>query len=388
MATVFQAYQPKLERYVALKILNHLGAENQAFLAGFRQEAKAIASLRHPNILTIYDYGEEDGQAYIAMEYVAQGAVSDYLAGKPMSWPEAALLIIPIAQALAYAHAQGIIHCDVKPANILLPRQEWPLLADFGLSKLRSVGGNSSNAPGLMSGTPAYAAPEQVVGREVDRRSDIYSLALVLYEMLTGRVPFAANTPAASMIIRLQEAPAPPSMFNHRIAPPLERAILQALAREADKRFPDMDAFIEALMAVPNTPIPTHNPPPSTAAYTSHTNVLPEQPPQTVIPHLIVTGTEAILLLPEQNNVVLGRIDPRSPRQPDIDLVPHGGVEAGVSRLHARLLQTKVGWLLEDLESTNGTSLNMAPVEPGHALRLHSGDVIRCGRLMLVFFEK
>ena len=132
-SVVYRASQPKLERWVAIKVLLDQRGNDGVFLQHFREEARAIAALRHPNILAVFDYGEEDGRPYLVMEYVPGGTLKDRIKNSPLSWPEASRFILPIADALAYAHAHDIVHCDVKPGNILLPRPDWPLLADFGL---------------------------------------------------------------------------------------------------------------------------------------------------------------------------------------------------------------------------------------------------------------
>lgn len=248
MAVIYRAYQPQLERWVAVKILRVSEADDRAeFLQRFRQEARAIAALRHPNILTIYDYGEARSTAYIAMEYVPGGSLKARLAGRPIPRPEVARWIIPVGQALAHAHTHGIIHRDVKPANILLARPDWPLLADFGLVKM--VGRPEGiTRPGVSIGTPAYLSPEQVMGETVDPRSDIYSLGVTLYELLTGQLPFQAATPPEAMLRRVQEPPIPPRPFCPSLSPMLEAVILRALARDPADRYP--------------TPLPTSREPP------------------------------------------------------------------------------------------------------------------------------
>jgi hypothetical protein len=173
--------------------------------------------------------------------------------------------------------------------------------------------------------------------------------------------------------------------FNDQIEPELEEAIKKALAREPEQRYPDMEAMVNALNSLATDIIIPTIPPPEMGKIGSTTSL--KDHPAMMGPHLIVTGTETVLPLPLQKEVVLGRNDPRATRQPEIDLGPHGAAEAGVSRFHARLRYTAVGWLLEDLNSTNGTSLNMSRVRAGEQHMLQSGDVIRCGRLMLVFYE-
>jgi serine/threonine protein kinase len=385
MAIVYRAYQPQLERWVAIKILQSTGAGDEEFLARFRREARAIAALRHPNILTIYDYGEEKGIAYIVMEYVPDGTLKARLTGQPMDWPDVATLTIPLARALAYAHSQGIVHRDVKPANVLLPRPDWPLLADFGLVKL--VGHQRGiTRPGMSIGTPAYLSPEQASGEEIDHRSDVYGVGIILYELLTGSLPFEAKSPIDMMIRRLQGPPTPPSCLNPHITPQMEAVILRALARDPEARHPTMEALVNDLSRLPGAtgrPISTS----LAAAPASATARLGTLAPMAG-PRLVITGTGATLRLPQQGEVLIGRADPRITPQPDVDLGPHGGSQAGVSRRHVRLLYCAEGWLLEDLQSTNGTFVNGTPVQPGQPLHVCTGDVIRCAQLTLVFYEE
>jgi len=386
MAVVCRAYQPQLERWVAIKILQATEARGQEFLARFRREARAIAALRHPNILTIYDYGEERGIAYIVMEYVPGGTLKTHLTGQPMEWPDVATLVIPMGRALAYAHSQGIVHRDVKPANILLPRPKWPLLADFGLVKL--VGHQRGiTRPGVSIGTPAYFSPEQAAGDEVDHRSDIYGLGIVLYELLTGRLPFEDDSPFEMMLRRLREPPVPPRRLNPRITPQLEAVILQALARDPAARHPTMEALVNDLSRVPGATGRPLAPPSQAAAPASATARLGALSP-TAGPRLVVTGTGATLILPHQGKALIGRAGAHVTPQPDVDLGPHGGSQAGVSRRHAQLLYGPDGWLLDDLNSTNGTFLNSMPVLPGQPVRVCTGDIIRCGQLTLLFYEE
>jgi len=382
-ATVYRAHQPQLERWVAVKILQE-EAGGKEFLARFRREAKAIAALRHPNILTIYDYGEEGGIAYIVMEYVAGGTLESQLTGQPMDWPDVATLVLPVGRALAYAHSQGIVHRDVKPANILLPRPDWPLLADFGLVKLlgRKQG---ITQPGISIGTPAYFAPEQAGGGEVDHRSDIYGLAVVLYELLTGSLPFEADSPVEMMIRRMHEPPRPPRSLNPRVTPQLETVIMRALARDPDARHSTMKAFVNDLARLPGATGRPSMATPATAIPRGATARL-GGPGFATGPRLVVMGTGATIPLPSKGEVLIGRSDPHV-APPDVDLGPYGGGQAGVSRNHARLLRRPEGWLLDDLQSTNGTFVNGVPVKPGQPVRVRHDDVILCGQFSLVFCE-
>jgi serine/threonine protein kinase len=386
MAVVCRAYQAQLERWVAIKIM-HTEAGSQEFLARFRREAKAIAALRHPNVLTIYDYGEEKGVAYIVMEYVPGGSLKMHLTTQPMEWPDAATLIIPVGKALAYAHSQGIVHRDVKPANILLARPDWPLLADFGLVKMLDRP-RGITQPGTSLGTPTYFSPEQAAGDEVDHRSDIYGLALVLYRMVTGKLPFDTTSPIDAMLSRLRDDPVPARKANPQISRKLNNVIMHALAREPKHRYASMEEMVDALAQLPGatgrttaTPVPEDSPGGSTTA----------RLPEVILeagPRLVVTGTGAILAIPSLDEVVVGRADPHATLMPDIDLGEHGGSLAGVSRTHARLVRCPEGWLLEDLNSTNGTFVNQTRLSPGQQVRIHDGDAIRCGQLHLVFHQE
>ncbi|MBN1179012.1 MAG: protein kinase [Anaerolineae bacterium] len=385
VAVVCRAQQPQLGRWVAIKILQAAGTGDEEFLARFRREARAIAALRHPNILTVYDYGEEEGLAYIVMEYVAGGTLKAELTGEPMPWPDAATLIIPIGRALAYAHSQGIIHRDVKPANVLMARPDWPLLADFGLVKVLGHQ-RGITRPGTSVGTPAYFSPEQAAGAEVDHRTDVYSLALILYELLTGRAPFDATSPIEMMLCRLQQPPIPPRDANPRITPRLEAIILRALARTPEARYGTMEGFVNDLESLPGATGRGPAGPLEGAAAPSVTARL-DASIVSIGPRLVVMGTGATLLLPSQDQVLVGRSDPLVAPAPDVDLGPYGGGQAGVSRRHARFLRGPKNWMLEDLQSTNGTFINEVCLQPGRPAPVRHGDRVRFGQLALMFYE-
>jgi eukaryotic-like serine/threonine-protein kinase len=384
MARVYRAYQPQLERRVAIKTLRVDHNDAVTFLERFRREAKAIAALRHPNILTIYDYGEEEGTAYIVMEYIAAGCLSHVMTGQPRPWAEVAVFILPICQALAYAHSKGIIHCDVKPGNILLATPDWPILADFGLFQLLH-GRDEYLNPGTFAGTPAYVSPEQIMGQALSQSSDIYSLGLVLYELTTGHPPFQ-GVAGSMMMQRLHTTPPMPSLFNYQMTPELEAIILRALARKPEDRQPDMEDLLANLLQIPGAQLnqnfltPTFGDSGSTKSLSNKT-LVPG-------PHLVVMGTGTQLYLGGKQSAVIGRSDPRQQEALDLDLSSCGGVEAGVSRRHARLRQTAAGWILEDLNSTNGTLVNARRIDPGAPQLLSHGDIVRCGLLTLLFQEE
>jgi serine/threonine protein kinase len=245
MASVYKAFEPALDRHVAIKILPQFFAQDPEFIERFRREAKAVANLSHPNIVPIYSYGEEGNHTYIAMQYVEGGTLKQSR-GEVYRPDDALRLSLPIVKALAYAHQRGIVHRDIKPSNVLMSEGQRPLLADFGLAKMVEASVQLTGT-GVGMGTPAYMSPEQGEGKHVDRRTDIYSLGIMLYEMLTGDVPFRADTPMA-VVIKHMTAPMPiPRSVNPNIPEVLERIILKATAKNPHDRYQSADEMAVAL---------------------------------------------------------------------------------------------------------------------------------------------
>ena len=213
MATVFKAYQPALERMVAVKVLPEFLAEDPQFRERFRREAVAIAKLRHPNILAVYDHGEFDGQPYIVTEFVEGGTFAAEL-GRPIGILRATEVLEPIASALDYAHRRGVLHRDVKPSNILITKDGAPVLGDFGLARMMATNERLTRLDTVV-GTPEYMSPEQCAGTETGPASDQYALGVVAYEALTGHPPYHAETPAAVMLAQIQ-APLPAAAHRQR----------------------------------------------------------------------------------------------------------------------------------------------------------------------------
>lgn len=385
LSAVYRAYQSSLERWVAVKVLDpaYVG-QDERFIARFRREARAIAALRHPNILIVYDCGEQNGLEYIAMEYVAGGALTKRLTGEPFPWKQAVGLAIGIGQALAFAHSRGIIHRDVKPGNVLLPTEEWPLLADFGLAKLQHLGGSGTN-PGKPMGTPAYISPEQALGGEVDHRTDIYALGVMLFEMVTGQVPFQATKTFDMLLKHISEPPPSPRTLVPEIPEALEHIILRALAKEPDERYQDMGDMVADMEALGPFSAATR---PSEAAEerpTRFTAELRELRPLLRGPHFIIVNSGVPVPIPSQDEVVIGRSDPATNTLVDVDLTSLGGIAGGVSRQHARLMFVQNTWTIEDLDSTNGTRLNGVPLRPYEPQPLHDGDQVQLGQMVLTF---
>jgi hypothetical protein len=236
MATVFLAYQASVDREIALKVLPRQMAADANFLGRFEQEARLIAHLQHPHILPVFDYGESDGYTYIAMPYIRNGTLADQLKGRPWSLKRVEKITQQLAGALDYAHAQGLVHRDIKPSNVLIDDSGNYLLTDFGIAKLYESSSQFTRTGGIF-GTPAYMSTEQGLGEPLDRRSDIYSLGIVLYELLTGRVPFSAETPIATVFKHINDPLPPPREFNITLPKGVEHVIYKALAKSPGDRF-------------------------------------------------------------------------------------------------------------------------------------------------------
>ena len=249
MATVYRAYQTSLNRYVAIKILSPMLAADQALRERFVREARAVAQLRHPHILSVHDFGEDEetGVLYIVMEY-ADGGSLDQLIGDPMSVEEVIGYLAGIANALDYAHARGIVHRDVKPQNILLNEQTHCMLSDFGIARVMSASTHLTQT-GMGVGTPAYMSPEQARGEEVDGRSDQYSFAVMVYKMLSGRLPFSGTTPYLIVNQHISDPPPPLSGMDEPLATRLNMVLFRALSKDPDLRFGTVSEFVEALGA-------------------------------------------------------------------------------------------------------------------------------------------
>jgi serine/threonine protein kinase len=246
MAGVWRAIDEVLARTVAVKTLREDLAGRKKFRDRFHHEAVSAARLNHPAIVRIFDTGVDDGIAYIVMEFVESRTLAELIAERgPMDAAEAIAMLLPVLDALAYAHGEGIVHRDIKPANILVGDGNRVKVADFGLAK--AISGEDLTTTGKVLGTVRYLSPEQVRGDEVDARSDLYSLGVVLYELVTGRVPFQAETDIATAMMRLTVDPVPPRSVVPGLPRPVEAAILRAMARAPEDRFPTAESVRGAL---------------------------------------------------------------------------------------------------------------------------------------------
>ena len=249
MASVYKAYQPAVDRYVALKILPSHLAQDPEFLARFKQEARVLAKLQHPHILPVHDFGEADGFTFIVMPFIKTGTLAAALRGQPLPFDQIKRVITQVGDALDCAHTQGLVHRDVKPSNILLDERGNCLLADFGIAKILE-GADKLTATGGLVGTPKYMSPEQGMGNPLDGRSDVYSLGVVLYEMATGQVPFRAETPMAVVVKHIRDPLPVPRQVNPEIPEPLQRMIFSAMHKEPSERFASAGQMVAAMTSL------------------------------------------------------------------------------------------------------------------------------------------
>ncbi len=257
MATVYKAYHAALDRYVAIKVLHQAFLEDPTFLARFQREARVVARLDHPNIIPIYDFAQQDGLPYLVMKYIEGETLKARLERGPLSQDEMLQVVDAVGSALQYAHAQGILHRDIKPSNVLLTQEGGIYLADFGLARI-AQSSEMSLTSDRMVGTPQYISPEQALSKaDLDARTDIYSFGVMLYEIAVGRVPFNADTPFAVIHDHIYSPLPPPRQVNPKVALPVERVLLKALAKDPQDRFENAASMVRAVhVAVQGLPVP------------------------------------------------------------------------------------------------------------------------------------
>ena len=257
MAEVYKGYQENLDRFVAIKLMHAFLVSDQDFLNRFQREARAMAALNHPNIVGVYDFDVyDDNSYYLVMEYIQGGTLKERLEklarnGEGMPLADVVKMIAEIADALAYAHRREMVHRDIKPANIMLSEDTGrAVLTDFGIVKLLGNQAMAYTATGALIGTPAYMSPEQALGQSGDHRVDIYSLGVMLFQMVTGSLPFDADTPLAVVMQHVNKPTPQPDSINPDIPWGLQEVILRAMAKSPDDRFKSAGEMAAALRAV------------------------------------------------------------------------------------------------------------------------------------------
>jgi serine/threonine protein kinase len=249
MGVVYQAHDPQIDRMVALKVLRPDRVVSQDFVLRFLREAKAIGRISHPNIVTVYDVGQDRGTIYIAMEYLEGRPLNEAIKGRTLPPEEAVRMCSEVAEALGYAHGKGIIHRDIKPSNIILTPDQRTKLTDFGIARIEDPDAAQQTQAGDILGTPVYMAPEQVMGQRADARTDLYALGVILYEMVVGKRPFGGGNIAAIFRSITHEPPEDPmkaGAFHHR---ELADLILKSLSKDASCRFQTGQEMAAALKA-------------------------------------------------------------------------------------------------------------------------------------------
>lgn len=268
MSSVYMAYQPSMDRVVALKVLPPEFLHDSTFLARFQNEARMVAKLEHINILPVYDVGEDRGIPYIVMRYLSGGTVSDLLADHLPDNETIARILEQVASALDYAHARGIIHRDIKPSNVLLDSSGNAYLADFGIARM--VAEASGLTGSRVIGTPSYVAPEQVKkGQVITESVDTYALGVLAYEMLAGEPPYRDDDPTKTLMAHVMEPVPSVRDIDPNVSPEIDRAIQKALAKRAEDRYPSATAFAQAFRAAIN----------GTGEATDPRSIPPMQPP-------------------------------------------------------------------------------------------------------------
>src|SRR2546429_660927 len=252
MARVYKAHQENLDREVAVKVLPPWFAADRNFVERFNLEARLVARLSHPNIVTVHDANEYHGHLYIVMQLVDGGTLKQRLdqlqaLSKTMEIAEASRIFTQLASALSYAHDNGIIHRDIKPVNVLMDRSGRPILSDFGIAKVLASTKDQLTRPGAGVGTPEYMSPEQCIGGAVDGRADIYALGVMLFEALSGRTPFLGESYPALAHSHVYELPPRPSLINALIPPAVEDVIATALKKNPQHRYQKANDMAKAL---------------------------------------------------------------------------------------------------------------------------------------------
>ncbi len=309
MGAVYKAYQPSLGRYVAIKVLPPQTAGDPSFSERFAQEARAVGKLRHPNIVTAFDFTQQDDVAYLVSDYIDGGTLADQL-GTPLPLEYAMGILGPIAAALDYAHARGIVHRDIKPQNVLMTREGTPVLTDFGLAKIVGPGSGMTQAGSLM-GTADYMAPELAGGAEAaGPAADQYALGIIAYQMLVGRHPFPSDNPLSALMAHVNKPVPLPSQLGVVLPPGVEAALIRALAKKPEERFARSGDFVRGLAGSQYSVPPTS---PAATAFAAPA-ISPSQPP--IVPTIPPETAVSPFVSPSDLVSPVARVMPPPPPAP------------------------------------------------------------------------
>jgi len=363
MAAVYKAYHASLDRHVAIKIMDAAMSGEPDFIERFRREARVIARLDNPHIVPVYDFNEYNGQPYLVLKYIDGQTLGQRIKSAPLSALEIMEIVTAVGEALQYAHKQGILHRDIKPSNVLIAKDGYVYLTDFGLARIME--GNSSLTGDAIVGTPHYISPEQALNTAaIDERTDIYSFGVMIYEMITGRVPFDADTAFAVIEDHIYAPPPPPTSVNPRLPQEIDDILLKALAKNSSERYEKVADLVRAFKHA-------WMPQPDPKAISSSTlDSIPAAP-------LLLTENGASFPLISDKSVI-GRNSSTKNILNDIDLTRYDTKKI-ISRRHAMIERKGNQFLLYDLNSRNGTFVNGKRISPREPYVLKAGDTVEFG---------
>jgi serine/threonine protein kinase len=362
MATVYKAYHPALDRYVAIKAMDASLGQERDFIERFRREARVIGKLDNSHIVPVHDFDEHNGQPYIVLKFIDGQTLRDRMLASPLSELEILRVVSAVGDGLQYAHNRGVLHRDIKPSNVLVANDGKVYLTDFGLARIVE---NASTLTGdMILGTPHYISPEQAINSErLDERTDIYSFGVMLYEMVTGCLPFTADTVFSIINDHIHEPPPLPSSIKPDLSQDVEGVILKALAKNPGDRYAKVadlvNAFKEAWLP-----------------HAGHSDTSSTTTESLGIASLLAENGKSFALA--EGTVILGRNGSSLNIRNDIDLTSLDTKKIA-SRRHATIQRKDNEFMLHDLDSRNGTFVNGARLSSAQPHKLTSGDVIEFG---------
>ncbi|MEP7358409.1 MAG: FHA domain-containing serine/threonine-protein kinase, partial [Anaerolineales bacterium] len=372
--------------HVTLKVLKTPMSADPSLRVRFQHEARQVARLDHPNIVPVHDFAELNGTLYVVMKFVEGETLKRRLSQGSISVTECARMVGGVAAALQHAHERGVIHCDLKPSNILLATDGSVFLTDFGVARLATID--------LGQGSPAYMSPEQASDTpDLDGRSDQYALGVILFEALTGVRPFAAEDARGLMQQHLRAAPPRPGALNPRLSAMVDEVVLRALAKDPAQRFPSISSMAVAFQRAAAPPRPPTAPLRRSGNLDDlglPAELLPPPMPARASPTGGAASSATVMLMMPGGQIfqltgktlyILGRSDPGKDFLPDVDLAKWQGMELGVSRRHGQLHFDKDRLFYTDLKSANGSRINGAGLYAEIPVALDDGDEICLGKM-------
>lgn len=330
MATVYLAKQQSMNRQVAIKVLPKHFVKDDTYMERFRREVDIVSKLEHRNIIPVYDYGEYEGQPFIVMRYMPEGSLDEILQKGPLNTDEMLKIVGQIAPALDYAHSKGVLHRDLKPSNVMMDDDDGAFLTDFGIARVLG-----DNSPGLTTqgvvGTPSYMSPEQAQGKDLDGRSDAYSLGVMLFEMATGRRPFENETPYSIAVMQVTEQPPIPRQLNPMISTALEVVILKSLKKSREDRYQNAVGLAESLKLAIERPTAVHDTKPrlKMASYQEILADEPTKPPSQPKNQALPPGTASRPVVPPPRSL-RSQIRKRRSQSPLFSALIGGSIGCGL----------------------------------------------------------